>query len=86
VGVRLQARELTLVITTADADAVDGNAVAKKLFDSVAVGVDVGLAVIAVRDEENNLAAVAATVFEELRGFIDRIVQRFCGPIAEDNG
>src|SRR5262249_6591941 len=69
-----------------DADAVYRDVVAEQLLDRVAVGVRVGFTVVAVGDQENDFSAVAASVFEQLRRLIDRIIPGLGGPVAENDG
>src|SRR5215467_9050411 len=84
VRIRLQSRELPFEIPAAYADAVYRDIVAKQLLYRIAVGVDVGLAVVAVGDEEDDLAAVAAAVLQQLCRFKNRIVQGLAGPVGKN--
>src|SRR5215467_8155584 len=84
VRVGLQAREFALEVAAAHADAVYRNVVAKQLFHRIAVGVGVGFAIVAVGDQENDFAAVAAAVFQQLRRFVNGVVQGFGGLVAEN--
>ena len=86
VRVGLQAREFAIVETAANANAINGNTVAEEIFDGIAVGVAIGLAVFAVGDKENHLAAVAAALFEELGGFVNGVVESFVGIVADNHG
>src|SRR6266851_2501733 len=63
VGIGLKAREFAFIEAAADSETVDGNAITKKFFHSVAISVVIGFAIFAVRDQENHLAAVAAAIF-----------------------
>src|SRR5260370_11477497 len=83
-SVRLKAGEFAFEEAAANAEAIDRNSIAKKFFNGVLVGIAIGFAVFAVGDEEDDFAAVAATILEELRGFIDRVVESLGGFFAND--
>src|ERR1700722_6663128 len=85
VGVIDEAAETAFEIGAADGHAVDGDLVTQQFFYGGLVIVGVGSdSVNSVGDEENDLAALAAAVFQNLRGAVDGVVQSF-GWLAFDN-
>src|SRR5215472_381434 len=85
VRIGLQAREFAFEVAAAHADAVDRDVIAKQLFHRIVVGVSVGFAIVAIGDQEDDLAAVAAAVFQQLRRLINGVVQSFGGSRAEND-
>lgn len=86
VRVGLQARKFAVQKTTADTETINRNTVAEKVLNGVAVSVAIGFAVLAVGDQENHFAAIAAAVLEELGGFVDGVIEGFVGSFAENHG
>ena len=76
VSVVHQAAEAALEIGAADGHAVDGDVVAQQFLDGFFIAVGVGAdAVGSIGDQENNFAAFAAAIFQELGGAVDSVVE-----------
>ena len=84
--VGLETREFAFVEATADSKTVDRNSVAEELFNGVAVSIAIALTVFTVGNQENHLAAVAATVLQKLCRFVNGVIERLGGFFTDDHG
>src|SRR3984893_7500802 len=75
-----QAAKAAFEKSTAYRNAINGDSIAQQFLDGILVTVSVGPgAVVAVGNQEDDLAAFAAAILQQLRGAVQRVVERFGG-------